>query len=242
MGLKSIKPLSRAPLLHVSVQESLRAYIDENGLQAGAPLPPEGDLAHQLGVSRNSVREGIKALESVGVLESRRGVGVFVKAFSFEPLLENLAYGLGGALKQIEEVIVIRRTLEVGLIDKTLKAIGPEDIRELREVLERMRIHAERNEAFVEEDKLFHTLLFRCQKNETLVRLIEVFWMAFYKASNFVNLENTDPMQTWRDHKAIVDAVEAGNLGDARGHLDRHYEGIARVIEYNKISSAGGRV
>lgn len=242
MDLKSIKPLSRAPLLHVSVQESLRAYIDDNSLQAGAPLPPEGDLALQLGVSRNSVREGIKALESVGVLESRRGVGVFVKAFSFEPLLENLAYGLGGALKQIEEVIVIRRTLEVGLIDKTLEAIGPDDIRELREVLEKMRIHAERNEAFVEEDKLFHTLLFRCQKNETLVRLIEVFWMAFYKASNFVNLENTDPMQTWRDHKAIVDAVEAGNLEDARGHLDRHYEGIARVIEYNKISSASGRV
>ncbi|SPU70135.1 GntR family transcriptional regulator [Brucella neotomae] len=39
-----IKPLKRAPLLHVSVQESLRAYIEDNGLQAGAPLPPEGGL------------------------------------------------------------------------------------------------------------------------------------------------------------------------------------------------------
>ncbi|SUW30856.1 GntR family transcriptional regulator [Brucella abortus] len=74
-----IKPLKRAPLLHVSVQESLRAYIEDNGLQAGAPLPPEGELAARLGVSRNSVREAIKALESVGVLESRRGIGVFVK-------------------------------------------------------------------------------------------------------------------------------------------------------------------
>ena len=128
MNVKSIKPLKRAPLLHVSVQESLRAYIEDNRLDPGAPLPPEGELASQLGVSRNSVREGIKALESVGVLESRRGIGVFVKAFSFEPLLENLAYGLGGALKQIEEVISIRRTLEVGLIDRTLALIGPDDI------------------------------------------------------------------------------------------------------------------
>ena len=85
--MKPISALKRPPSLHVSVQESLRSYIAENHLEAGAPLPAEGDLAQQLGVSRNSVRESIKALESVGVLEVRRGSGVFVKAFSFEPLL-----------------------------------------------------------------------------------------------------------------------------------------------------------
>ena len=81
--LKPIPALKRSPPLHVSVQESLRSYIAENRLEAGAALPPEGELAQQLGVSRNSVREGIKALESVGVLEVRRGSGVFVMAFSF---------------------------------------------------------------------------------------------------------------------------------------------------------------
>ena len=93
--IRPMTPLKRPPPLHVSVRESLRRHIDENRLEAGDPLPPEGDLAQQLGVSRNSVREAIKALESLGVLEMRRGVGVFVKAFSFEPLLENLTYGLG---------------------------------------------------------------------------------------------------------------------------------------------------
>lgn len=239
--MKSIKPLKRAPLLHISVQESLRAYIDDNSLEAGAPLPPEGELATQLGVSRNSVREGIKALESVGVLESRRGIGVFVKAFSFEPLLENLAYGLGGVLKQIEEVIIIRRTLEVGLIDKTLELITPEDIRELRETLDQMKALAERGESFPDQDRNFHQLLFRCQDNEVLLRLIEVFWLAFYKASDFVNLENADPMQTWRDHAAIVDAVEAGDLAGAKDRLDNHYAGINRVIAHNKTNASNGR-
>lgn len=241
MNMKSIKPLKRAPLLHVSVQESLRAYIEDNLLHAGAPLPPEGELANQLGVSRNSVREGIKALESVGVLESRRGIGVFVKAFSFEPLLENLAYGLGGALKQIEEVITIRRTLEVGLIDRTLALIGPDDIRELRETCDKMKERAERGESFPDEDRRFHHLLFRCQENEVLVRLLEVFWLAFYKASDFVNLDNADPMQTWRDHAAIVDAVEARDLAAAMDRLDKHYAGINRVIADNKITTPVGR-
>jgi len=240
MALKSMKPLTRAPLLHVSVQESLRAYIDENGLTPGTLLPAEGELATQLGVSRNSLREGIKALESLGVLETRRGVGIFVKAFSFEPLLDNLAYGLGGALRQIEEVIEIRRTLEVGLIGKTIEVVGAEDIAELRSTVDRMRVHAERGETFAGDDQLFHRLLFRCQHNETLVRLIDVFWLAFYKASDFVNLENLDPMATWRDHVAIVDAVEAKDLEEARRRLDRHYEGIARVIANNKTSSNVG--
>src|SRR4051812_18768296 len=152
MTLKSMKPLTRAPLLHVSVQASLRAYIDDNGLSPGTLLPAESELAAQLGVSRNSLREGIKSLESLGVLESRRGVGIFVKAFSFEPLLDNLAYGLGGALRQIEEVMEIRRTLEVGLIGKTLKIIEDDDVAELRAAVGRMREHAERGEQFAADD------------------------------------------------------------------------------------------
>ena len=77
MTSRGLTPLKRAPLLHVSVQESLRGYVEANRLGPGSPLPPEGELAQSLGVSRNSVREAIKALESVGVLETRRGVGVF---------------------------------------------------------------------------------------------------------------------------------------------------------------------
>lgn len=238
MSLKTLKPLKKAPLLHVSVQETLRSFINDNELTAGAPLPPEGELAQQLGVSRNSVREGIKALESVGVLESRRGIGVFVKAFSFEPLLDNLAYGLGSALKQIEEVIIIRRTLEVGLVEKTVESISDQDILELRDVLEKMRVRAEKGESFPDEDRLFHQLLFRCQENEILFRLLEVFWLAFYKASDFVNLSNADPMQTWREHAAIVDAIEAGDTAAAKEKLDKHYDGIERVIRDNKLPSS----
>jgi DNA-binding FadR family transcriptional regulator len=118
--------------------------------------------------------------------------------------------------------------------------ISEEDIAELRATVNRMRAHAERGETFAEDDQLFHRLLFRCQGNETLVRLIDVFWLAFYKASDFVNLDNQDPMATWRDHAAIVDAVEAKDPEEARKRLDRHYEGISRVIANNKTRSNMG--
>jgi len=114
------------------------------------------------------------------------------------------------------------------LIGKTIEMIGAEDLAELRATVNRMRVHAERGETFAEDDQLFHRLLFRCQDNETLVRLIDVFWLAFYKASDFVN------------HAAIVDAIEAKDLEEARKRMDRHYEGIARVIANNKTSSNVG--
>lgn len=66
-SVRQLKPLRRPLSLHVSVQESLRSFIEDNQLKAGDALPPESFLAQQLGVSRNSVREAIKALESVGV-------------------------------------------------------------------------------------------------------------------------------------------------------------------------------
>jgi len=225
----------------VSVQESLRAYIIDNGLEAGAPLPPEGELAQRLGISRTSVREGVKALQSVGVLEMRRGVGAFVKAFSFEPLLANLTYGLGDALTQIADVIAVRRALDCGIIDKILERVGPEDIRELRGTLEAMRAQAERGEAFPDADRDFHLLLSRCLGNAVMTRLIEVFWVAFYDTSRFADLSNPDPMRTWREHAAIVDAIEARDLAAARKRLEEHYAGIAQVIAYNQSAETEGR-
>lgn len=235
--MKPITPLARPPSLHVSVQESLRSYIEENDLTAGAPLPPETFLAQQLGVGRNSVREAIKALESVGILETRRGVGVFVKEFSFAPLLDNLAYGLQASLRDVEELREIRRVLEAGLIDRTIEMIGDEDLAELRAVTERMRQRAERGQTFAEEDQRFHQLLFRCQNNKMLSSLIDIFWTAFYKVSGFANLSNPNPLATWRDHHEIVEAIAAKDVEAARRRLSEHYSGIQKVIAMNRTGS-----
>ena len=243
MPARTLATLRRPQLLHVSVQESLKAFILEHRLAAGQPLPGESDLAHQLGVSRGSVREGIRALESLGIVESRRGIGVFVAAFSFAPLLDNLTFGLrnfspGDALSEITEILQIRRILEVALIADIATHITDTDIAELRRITERMLARAIRGENFATEDQQFHQTLFRGLGNFTLLHLLDVFWLAFFKATPDLALDNPDPLATWRDHDIIVDALASHDAAAARSRLDQHYDGITRLLARRTATGA----
>ncbi|MFC0406654.1 FadR/GntR family transcriptional regulator [Roseomonas elaeocarpi] len=224
------KPLDRPRLLHITVQESLKAFITDNRLAAGDPLPPEGALARALQVSRSSVREAVRALESLGIIESRRGVGVFVSAFSFAPLLDNLAFGLRDSLCELKELLEIRRALEVATIGDAMRAMSVDDKAELRRIVDAMHDRAEHAEDFAAEDQEFHRVLFRSGGNVTLGRLLDVFWVAFARASADLKLHNTAPLATWQDHKAIAEAVTAGEVETARIRLHEHYESILTLI------------
>jgi len=225
--------LPKAQLLHLSVQDRLKDYIAANELGCGDPLPPEGELAKRLGVSRTSVREAVKGLESVGVVESRRGIGVFVAEFSFGPLLDHLPYGFNGSLRDVAELMEVRKTLEVALIERVLDIIPTERLVELDGVLEAMHARAEQGEGFPEADEIFHSRLFACLENRILDRLIAVFWQAFHKATRFFDMQNQDPMTTYRDHVEIVAAVRAGDAPRARLALETHYHGIGTLIALN---------
>lgn len=237
--MPTLSPLDRPPSLHHSVQSALRRFIADNQLKAGDPLPPEGALAQQLGIGRNSVREGVKALESLGVLEVRRGVGAFVKAFTLDPLLENLPYVFGHGLREVEEVLQIRQALEVSLIADVIDAISDAEIAELRRITDAMHAKARRGQSFADEDRAFHQALLGPLRNAMLLALIETFWRVFHRVAGANQLETRDPMQTWRDHLAIADAVAARDAATAKQRLARHYEGITSRLHARTRDIAG---
>lgn len=226
MTAKTIRPLERPPALFESVRESIKAYILDNRLQAGDPLPAETELAAQLGVSRNSVREAVKALESLGILETRRGSGLFVRKFSLDPLLDNLPYALLSNLQDLDDLFDIRRILEVALVGEALANLTEEQSTRLQQIVERMRVRAEQGEAFVQEDREFHQCLFENVGNKMLLTLLDIFWLTFRKASQKTDIQDIKPMNTYRSHAAIVAAVIARDEAEARAALDRHYDDL----------------
>ncbi|WP_198664193.1 FadR/GntR family transcriptional regulator [Jiangella endophytica] len=213
----------RAPL-HRIVQHEIRDFILKEGLRPGDPLRSESELARLFGVSRNSVREAVKALESTGVLETRRGSGVYIRDFSFAPLIDHLPYGLMQGQRALRELAALRKTLESALIPEAMRAMTPESIAALRETLETMRELAERGEGFPEQDRRFHQLLFRDLDNTMLLRLFDLFWLAFHAAAP--PARGRTPMDAYRGHAAILDAILSGDPDQAREAVHDHYIGI----------------
>jgi len=235
-----MQTLDRPPSVYEAVQDALKAHIVEQGLRPGDMLEPEGRIAERLGVSRVTVREAVKALSSLGILESRRGSGVFVREFSFDAVLDALPYGLLTDLRRLDEVLEIRRLLEVGLIDRAVADLAPARLAELRAVVARMWTHIDDPDALAADDRAFHRALLADLGNETVLKLLDVFWRAFRTAVERVDLRTDDPARTIEDHAAIVEAIGSGDAEGARGALERHYQGIAGRLRRAQRRLEGG--
>lgn len=226
----TLQKLERAPLLHQSVQEALKAYVMDNELRPGDPLPAESELARQLGVSRSSVREAVKALETLGMFESRRGSGLYVGSFSFDPLVESLPYGLMIDSQDIAELLDVRCTLELALVERFIERKSPAQVAALEIVLKSFEAVARAKEPIDGPDQAFHQHLAENLGNRVLMRLIDVFWRSYNRASQQIDLVNLDPVSTYADHVAIFEAFVAGDVSATKATIDRHYDGIRTLL------------
>lgn len=226
--MQDIEPLKTATLVQ-RVRDGIRAYIINNGVVAGSALPSEAELAQRFGVSRNVVRESVKSLETMGIVDVRRGNGLFVKEFSFTLLVANLPYGLLTHVRPLEELLELRELLELGLIDRIVDEHSEADLDRVAETLESMRAKAVVGEVFHEEDRAFHRALFSIAGNHMVLELIDVFWLAF-KESGRVPPPKDDPMTTYQCHVDIAEAVRSHDVAGARNALRHHYEDIERRL------------
>lgn len=222
----AIAPVEQTRSIHLRAQESIKDFIAKSQLLPGSPLPPEGALAKQLGISRNSVREAIKALESLGVVETRRGSGLFVGDFTFDVLLDNLPYGLQSDMSELSDLLEVRRVLETGMAHRVLELVDESQLQSLRRVLDDMRSRAEAGSSFPEEDRAFHQQLYAKVDNRVLTKLIDVFWLAHHRTSQSTDIKDPNPYSTYEWHEAIYAALVSRKVADLVATIDRHYDGI----------------
>ena len=233
---KPIQPIDRPPSLHQSVQEAVKQYIIENSLQPGDDLPSENALSNQLGVSRNLVREAVRGLETLGIVEIRRGSGLFVGEFSFEMLMENLQFGIQLDLRELTELFTVRRILETGMIGEAITAQTADQIMLLEALLQAMQARAQNGEPFPEEDRQFHKCLFSEVNNRPLIKILDSFWLTLNKASQVVDIQDRDPLWTYNLHVPIVEAFAQGAVIRTRQALDDHHIGIEMRLK--RVASA----
>ncbi|HBY99251.1 MAG: FadR family transcriptional regulator [Ardenticatenaceae bacterium] len=235
-----IRALKRRQLIYEAVQEEIKAYIIDNLLKPGDLLPSEVELVQQLGVSRNSVREALKSLETLGVLEARPGIGIVIRAFSFDSLLENLAYGLMFDQKELIDIIEVRYQLEYGMAGQAVQAVTQDQLRLLRNILDRMYVAAENGNYSDEDDRAFHKALWENVNNIMLGKILDIFWMVHHQSRQRDSISAPpDPVRTYERHLAIVEALEKRDVEALRAAMTAHYESMrARLRQVSKLQEA----
>ncbi|MEN3613787.1 FCD domain-containing protein [Plantactinospora sp. ZYX-F-223] len=218
--------LSRA----VEVQEAVKDLILERRLAAGDPLPTESELMKDLRISRNSVREALKALQAVGIVDIRHGFGMFVGRMSLTGFVDELAFHsritLQDGRNDLGYLTEIREVLESGLVQRLIDRPQELDLAPVAEVTERMEAEALAGIVSPETDRLFHELLYRPLGNPLVGRLLGAFWEVFYQLRSELGTPDETPADVARRHRDIYTAIAAGDKAAAVAAMHAHFDGV----------------
>lgn len=217
---------SREPGLKRIIQEQIKQYITDKELRPGDLLPPEGQFAEDLGVSRGSVREAVKSLESLGIVESRHGEGVCVREFNFDSVLEFLSFGLTFQPARAAEILQIREWLEESAVVPVTEIITREQLDQIDQLLSLWERKAQAGESTSDEDRGFHRLLYAPLGNSSLLSLIDIFWVVYNALAIRKVPQDQDPLLTVQAHRDLFDAVCRRDAVLARERLSQHFRNI----------------
>jgi DNA-binding FadR family transcriptional regulator len=208
----------RGQALNQAVREYVKQYILEHNLGPGDPLPTETELAHELGVGRSSVREAIKSLQSLGIIEVRHGNGTFVREYNFDPMLELLLYSVQSEKRTLWELHRIREWLELAVMREVIDKITPKEIKQLDDLMDEWERRYKQGKKTTELDLRYHEILHGTLNNQTLINLLKVFWVVYLRVGD-PSIDDPEPEVTIQEHRALLEAVRAGNVDEARDWL-----------------------
>jgi len=212
------------------IVEQIQKLIKTGEMQPGDRLPSERKLAETFKVSRNSVREAIRALAEKGVLVSRLGDGTYLAPSDTTLLTETLAKAIGQQKKYIQEIFELRH-----IIEPQIAALGA--IRHTEEQLQELKaIQLDQNRAATQNiddsefDREFHRILARSTGNNTLFQVMETITTLLDDTrSQFLR----DPMRTnhsIQGHMDIIEAYERRDAHAAKTAMARHITQMQQTV------------
>jgi len=218
-----IKPINKLALID-QIIEVISNLMLEDKLKPGDVLPSERRLSEMLEVSRNSVRQAIKALSVLGVLETRVGSRtylnksiskLFINPFKFVSILHNI--------KAIE-LFETRKMIEVELVRLATKKATKKDIEKMNSILERSKDFIDKPKEFQYLEKDFHDAIFEASKNRLLTAMMDVINNLLFerKRNTFLTIANVE--KALEGHIKIFNAIKNKDLGKAEEAMLEHLD------------------
>ncbi len=231
-SLSPIRPYSPTSRIR-EVELRIREYIADNDLPPGARLPGESWFAGELGVGRPLIREAMKGLEAVGMIEARRGVGRFVSSFDPEAYLSNYTTEMLLHSFSEQELNETRCLLEISMATDATRRLTDEDIEDIRALWTRIQAAAANNATEVEADIGLHRTIMRRSENRLIVAMLDAIYALRRQAGDGPH-SPANIQQDLAEHAAIVRAAEARDGQAVRIALVNHFRTTATRLGFEQ--------
>jgi GntR family transcriptional repressor for pyruvate dehydrogenase complex len=213
------------------VAQRILQMITERQLKPGDRLPSERELAAGMNVGRPALREALRALAMMGVIEVKPGAGAFVTELETAQLIQHLDFVFSLDDSTILDLFHARKIVEVGIIDLAAQRITDEDIADLEANLQKSLATVSDPEQFLFADLEMHALIARIARNPILLRFMESIHQLGLASRRRTGRLSGVPQQSIADHERIVEALKARDPGAARAAMLSHLGNVEKKLE-----------
>jgi GntR family transcriptional regulator, transcriptional repressor for pyruvate dehydrogenase complex len=225
----------------VQVVDFVRRQIEGGHLKSGDRLPPERDLARQIGVSRPSLRSGLRSLQAMGVIRARQGSGTYIADGPprlGEGPLQFLA-ALHGFTR--DEMFEARRVLEVGTAGLAAERANSEHLAVMADEVASMFASLEDPQAYLLHDVQFHRAIAAGSQNPVLATLIDTLAELVYETRRRTVERATDLRISAEMHRRIYRAIKARDPEKARREMSEHLDMARQAQAGEELGPAEAR-
>lgn len=243
------KPIFSAKLATPSrladgVSDAIAAALFDGRIAPGEPLPPEGEIAKEFGVSKPIAREALRQLTSAGLVSTQQGKVARAKALSGEPMERIYGYAVRSSLKRLQEANEMRRVVETGFARLAAERRDPEGLAAMKRAVAKMQASIGDPSAFTEADILFHLGMAMATAN-TMIRIqMESLRSVQREVSELFSQRANRGEADWRAtvarHEALYEAIVSGDVELADRRVREHFDAadIASLEVAGKLEDA----
>ena len=231
--MANFRPIPKQPSIPEVVLEEIHRLIAAGELRVGDRLPSEAELAERFGVGRSSIREAMRALHLLGVIEVIQGKGTFVRQPSLLPLM--IDWSRIAQMGIITEVMETRRFIEVLLAQLAAERATEEDIANLRAALERCRASISNLDSDIEAGVNFHLTLADAAHNQVLALMYRTIYDLYLETARRTRVTPEAAQSRVQDHERIFQAIVDRDPNAAAQAMTEHLEKAYQFLTTGRL-------
>ncbi|MFZ5634778.1 MAG: FadR/GntR family transcriptional regulator [Bacillota bacterium] len=227
------KPI-KTKKIYEEIIEQVKVLIADGTLSPGDKLISEREMADKLQVGRSAVREAFRALEAMGIIEIRPGEGTFITEANTYPFMQVLAHLLVAERDSVRELMELRKIMEVESAGLAALRHTSEEVKEMEEHLEQMRLDILNGELGEEADMKFHYAIAKATHNSLFYKLMntisDTMRSGLKTAREQLYRTPGTPERLLREHREICEQIKNGNVEGARKAMLEHLEKVEKAM------------